>query len=297
MRTFLLLFIAATLAGQPCIDKANPKQLNAYVMLLRLRYDLFGKWKATGVWPDDPAANKVLGEHSKYWDEQLKSGRAIFAGGMNGEYWDNAAMIVFEAPSQQEAEAMAKNDPAVKAYVFQAQVRPFDVSFLTNKFMPGVKACVANPVTVTRIDQPEKALKFEVVVPATVDQVWRAFTTQAGLQEWLRRDVTVDLRDGGDWIVHYPGGATGGGTIVTFEPGRSITLRAMAPEKFPEVRRERTNALFRFEATESGTRVTLLQTGWKQGKEWDEAYDYLAKGNAQLLMQLLTRFKTGPIAW
>lgn len=25
------------------------------------------------------------------------------------------------------------------------------------------------------------------------------------------------------------------------------------------------------------TRVTLTQTGWKAGKEWDAAYEYLAK--------------------
>jgi len=78
---------------------------------------------------------------------------------------------------------------------------------------------------------------------------------------------------------------------------RSITLRAMAPEQFPEVRRERTTAVFRFKADGSGTKVTLLQTGWKKGKEWDDAYEYLAGGNAQLLEQLLYRFQHGPIDW
>ncbi len=45
------------------------------------------------------------------------------------------------------------------------------------------------------------------------------------------------------------------------------------------------------------TRVTLVQTGWQTGAEWDAAYDYLAGGNAQLLAQLHRRFTTGPIAW
>jgi len=160
--------------------------------------------------------------------------------------------------------------------------------------------CIAaadSPVKVTKTDTPEKALLFEVTVPAKVDEVWRAFTTKEGAQEWLWQDMTVDLREGGDWIVNFPGGKTGGGTIVSFEPMRSITLRAMAPEQFPEVRRERTTAVFRFEAIESGTKVTLSQTGWKQGKEWEDAYAYLADGNAQLLNQLLYRFKNGPIDW
>jgi len=37
--------------------------------------------------------------------------------------------------------------------------------------------------------------------------------------------------------------------------------------------------------------VTLTQTGWKQGKEWDDAYQYLSSGNAQLLAQLHRRFE------
>jgi uncharacterized protein YndB with AHSA1/START domain len=169
---------------------------------------------------------------------------------------------------------------------------------LTSLMMAAFIAAAGDkPVKVSKIDGPEKALLFEVTVPAKLDDVWRAFTTKEGAQEWLWPDMTVELRDGGDWIVHYPGGKTGGGTIVSFEPMQSITMRAMAPERFPEVRRERTTAVFRFEATESGTKVTLLQTGWKQGKEWDEAYDYLADGNAQLFDQLLYRFKNGPVDW
>ncbi len=163
--------------------------------------------------------------------------------------------------------------------------------------LPTLSGLAEDAVKVKKIDAPEKALQFEVAIPAKLDDVWRAFATEEGAQEWLWPDMTVELKEGGDWIVHFPGGKTGGGTIVSFEPMQSITISALAPEQFPEVRRERTTAVFRFEAIEGGTRVTLLQTGWKQGKEWDDAYEYLAKGNAQLLNQLLYRFKNGPIDW
>jgi len=110
------------------------KKIDGYVVLLRLRHDLFLKWKETGKWPDDKEANAALAAHGEYWQKQLKEGRAVLAGGMKGDYWDNVAMIIFEAGSEAEAQQIAKNDPAVKAYVFQAQVRPFDVHFITNKF-------------------------------------------------------------------------------------------------------------------------------------------------------------------
>jgi len=124
-----------------CIGKANKAKISAYVVLLRLRWDLYAKWKETGKWPDDPEANKALEGHSEYWSKQLKDGRAVLAGAMGGEYWDNAALIVFEAASLEEAQTFANNDPAVKAHAFQAQVRPFDVFWVTNKFAPGAEAC------------------------------------------------------------------------------------------------------------------------------------------------------------
>ena len=152
------------------------------------------------------------------------------------------------------------------------------------------------PVRVTKIASP-KALKFEVEVPGKLDDVWTAFTTSGGLNTWLWKDCTVELRPGGGWIVHYPGGATAGGTIESFVPRKQVVIHAMAPEKFPEVRRTGTTATFDFAPSGDGTRVTLTQTGWKSGKEWDEAYEYLANGNAQLLDQLKLRFVKGPLRW
>jgi len=153
-------------------------------------------------------------------------------------------------------------------------------------------------VTVTKIREPRKSLQMEVQVPGARDSVWQVFTTRAGLETWLWRDCSVDLRRGGEWLVNFPGGKTGGGTIVKFKPGQEITIHAMAPEQFPTVRSKGTTAVFRFDALgDTATRVRLAQTGWQRGEEWDRAYDYLAKGNAQLLGQLRRRFETGPIDW
>lgn len=124
-------------SGPPVARKAAATTHQAYIVLLRLRYDLYGRWKATGKWPDDPAANAALDAHGAYWRKQLQEGRALLAGGMKGDYWDNVALIVFEAGSDDEANAIVANDPGVKAYVFQAQVRPFDISFLGGQHAAG----------------------------------------------------------------------------------------------------------------------------------------------------------------
>lgn len=114
--------------------RANPHKISGYVVLLRLRTDIYLKWKATGKWPSDPMVDQALDGHSQYWEQQLKAGRAVLAGAMGGDYWDNSALVVFEAESLEQAQQIAEADPAVKAYAFQVQVRPFDVFWVTNKY-------------------------------------------------------------------------------------------------------------------------------------------------------------------
>jgi uncharacterized protein YndB with AHSA1/START domain len=158
-------------------------------------------------------------------------------------------------------------------------------------------ARAAGPVTVTKIASPQKALRFEVTVPGSLDDVWAAFTTSEGLATWLWRNVRVDAQPGGDWLAILPQG-TAGGTIVSITPKTQLVIAALAPERFPTVRAARTQATFEFvPATPASTNVTLVQTGWKDGAEWDAAYEYLAGGNVELLTQLHHRFVSGPLAW
>lgn len=145
--------------------------------------------------------------------------------------------------------------------------------------------------------QYEKALVIELAIPAPRAAVWQAFTTSEGLSTWLTPGAVVDLRQGGEWTAHFPGGSTGGGTILSFKPQEEIVISALAPDRFPTVRATRTRARFQFESRGDLTIVRLTQTGWKTGAEWDKAYEYLAAGNAQLLATLHRRFVSGPLDW
>ena len=154
------------------------------------------------------------------------------------------------------------------------------------------------PVSVDKQSAPEKALVFTVTVPAPVDAVWEVLATTAGLETWLS--------------ARCPRRAAPRRRLAGALPGRQERRRQRArvrgqappraarhsPEWFPHVRSEGTRAVFELAPEgEGSTRVTLRQTGWKEGKEWDDAYQYLAKGNAQLLTQLRDRFVSGPRQW
>jgi uncharacterized protein YndB with AHSA1/START domain len=143
----------------------------------------------------------------------------------------------------------------------------------------------------------EKILRIELTIPASRADVWKAFATSDGLSTWLTPGAVVDLRRGGEWTAHFPGGSTGGGTILSFVPEQDLVVSALAPDRFPTVRADRTTVRFHLESQGDSTLVSLTQTGWKTGKEWDQAYEYLAAGNAQLLATLHRRFVNGPIDW
>jgi len=144
---------------------------------------------------------------------------------------------------------------------------------------------------------PPQQLVIEVEVPAPLPEVWKAFSTSDGLSTWLTPNAVVDLKPGGEWTAHFPGGSTGGGTIVSFVPEKELVLAAMAPDQFPHVRAERTRAVFHFESKGNSTVVRLTQSGWKSGSEWTKAYEYLVAGDAQLMATLHHRFVNGPIDW
>lgn len=148
----------------------------------------------------------------------------------------------------------------------------------------------------TVVPDPQK-LVIEMEVPARVAEVWKAFSTSEGLSTWLAPNCVVELRAGGEWTVHFPGGSTGGGNIVSFEAEKQMVISALAPDQFPHVWAERTRARFEFEPHGDSTVVRLTQTGWKSGPEWTHAYEYLLAGNAQLMAALHRRFAEGPTDW
>lgn len=149
-----------------------------------------------------------------------------------------------------------------------------------------------------------KLLAWELVVPAPVEDVWEAWATAAGIATWSAPAGAVDLRPGGTWEAHFepdrPKGQRGSDAneILDLEPGRLLVIRAGAPMRFPTVREEKTT--FYLTLTPVGRHHTLVQatqTGWKDGPEWEEAFEYLAGANAVWLDWLHQRFTMGPIDW
>ena len=150
----------------------------------------------------------------------------------------------------------------------------------------------------------ERALEKEVVVKATTEQLWTAWTTRDGIRSFFAPDAVVEPRVGGAFHIHMdPGGEPGmrGADDMRFmalQAPKMLSFDWNAPPSLPEARAQRTFVIVRFAPLDDGrTRVTLHHTGWGDGGEWDKAYAYFDRAWSGVLMNLQQRFEQGPRDW
>jgi len=150
----------------------------------------------------------------------------------------------------------------------------------------------------------ERALDKEIVIAASLDAAWSAWTTREGITSFFAPDAVIDARVGGPFQIHInPLAAPGerGADDMRFmaiDPKKMISFDWNAPPSLPLARAQRTFVVVRFLAVnDKTTRVTLHHTGWGEGGEWDKAYTYFDRAWGNVLGNLKKRFDTGPVDW
>lgn len=149
-----------------------------------------------------------------------------------------------------------------------------------------------------------RKLEKEVVVNASPRQVFEAFTTVDGVKTFFAPAARVELVPGGPYEIYFlpdaPAGSRGSEdcTVTGFEPGRSLSFTWNFPTTLPTIRNAHTAVTLTFEPVDSSkTRVTLEQTGWGEGPDWDEGFRYFDRAWALVLARLEHRFAVGPLDW
>jgi uncharacterized protein YndB with AHSA1/START domain len=150
----------------------------------------------------------------------------------------------------------------------------------------------------------ERSLDKEVVIAASLDDAWAAWTTREGIVSFFSPGAEIEPRVGGAFHIHMDPGAAPGLTgademrYLALQPKRMLSFDWNAPPSLPEARQQRTLVILRFEPVDAThTRVRLHHVGWGDGGEWDKAYLYFDKAWGYVLANLQKRFETGPIDW
>jgi uncharacterized protein YndB with AHSA1/START domain len=150
----------------------------------------------------------------------------------------------------------------------------------------------------------EKAIEKAVLVQATLDQAWDAWTTREGIVSFFAPDAQIEPRVGGAFHIHFDPGAPAGAKgaddtrFMSLQPKQMISFDWNAPPSLPLARQQRTFVVVRFAAVDDKTtRVTLHHTGWGEGGEWDKAHAYFDRAWGGVLGNLKKRFEQGPTDW
>ncbi|MCG8408773.1 MAG: SRPBCC domain-containing protein [Phycisphaerales bacterium] len=138
-------------------------------------------------------------------------------------------------------------------------------------------------VTVTAVSGPEKRQDFEMLIPIPVTKVWKALATTEGIRECLAPKAEIELKPGGTYAI-WPGSSN---RVLSYLTHRMLSTSGSAPPQFPNVRKGGTWSAYFFEQLgEKKTKLRLTVVGWKQGEEWDRAFDYFLKNNPVFLNHL-----------
>jgi hypothetical protein len=87
--------------------------------------------------------------------------------------------------------------------------------------------------------------------------------------------------------------------ILAMQPEKMLSFTGNAPPHLPNVRRQRTSVVIRFNEIEKArTKVTLIESGWGEGEGWDKAFTYFSSAWQDVVLQRLKhRFEVGPVDW
>ena len=156
----------------------------------------------------------------------------------------------------------------------------------------------------------ERTIDEKITVKASVDDVWKAWTTSAGIKTFFAPDANVDLRVDGPFQIFINPLAESGMKgaddmkIIGFQEQKMLSFTWNAPPSLPEARKQRTVVIVRFVARgDALTDVSIHHIGWGAGSivgndgEWDKAFDYFGKAWPKVLANLKKRFDDGPIDW
>jgi uncharacterized protein YndB with AHSA1/START domain len=150
----------------------------------------------------------------------------------------------------------------------------------------------------------ERAIVKEVVVKATPEQVWQAWTTVEGIKSFFAPGARIEAKSMGLFEIHMNPFAADGlkgaddMRYLALQEPKFLSFTWNAPPHLAEARKQRTIVTVRITPVDATTtKVVLNHSAFGDGGEWDKTYDYFNNAWGRVLANLKKRFDEGPIDW
>jgi len=149
----------------------------------------------------------------------------------------------------------------------------------------------------------EKVLRLEVVLPVDLNEAWQLFTTDTLLTKWIAPVAHIELKTGGCILTNYDKTKPLSDSssirldIINFLDHELLTLKVNLNGSFSKkVQAEDGNLQeiiqFKYIGPKE-TKVISSMIGWGQGEEWEKTYGFFAYGNTWTYNEILKLFAPG----
>jgi uncharacterized protein YndB with AHSA1/START domain len=147
--------------------------------------------------------------------------------------------------------------------------------------------------------QTDDVVLTEDVVNATVDDVWKAWTTKAGIESWMTAKADIDLKVGALLRTSYNAASTLDDdasihhVILAFDPGRMLAFRTVKPPRtfpWPSAIAQTWTVVYLEPVAPARTKVTIRMLGYRDDDELRQMKPFFEKGNRVTLDALKKKF-------
>jgi uncharacterized protein YndB with AHSA1/START domain len=152
---------------------------------------------------------------------------------------------------------------------------------------------------------PSNVIRKETITTATLENAWKAWTAAEGVTSFFVPKANIEPVVGGRYelfsSLKAPKGFQGteGCKILALEPQKHLAFEFIAPPQFPNVRRLRTRVDVTFGEVSKGgvVKLDLVHSGFLEGEEWDEYFEFSHWNWDLVLGRFQHRFSVAPIDW
>lgn len=227
---------------------------------------------------------KVMGEHFVYLKQLTQKGIVLMAGPVFSD--PVFGLCVVKAASEEEARAIADQDPSVIQKVNTYSVAPMVRSLMSHNVDP---ARYADSIT-------DRMVRKEITVKGTREKAWQLWSTTDGLRSWFTPNSTIELKVGGRFEILFsmeaPEGMRGseGCRVLSFLPNEMLSFEWNAPPTLGEMRNLHHFVVVQFDQVAADSvRVRLSEYGFGSGEGWDQVYQYFDRAWGMVMSEFEKR--------